>query len=179
MNCLVPWLPYEAILWLDATLEEHWYAFEWGCGVSTVWLARRVDFISSVEHDGSWYRNVSSLLREADVKNVDLQCKLFEKEYVASIQEKGRRRADFILVDGVYRPACIKVAVECLKGGGYLMLDNSRRDREAARLVPSNWIRQDFRGPGRIQGHAKRRSFLYPESELAWKVWQCSVWRKP
>src|SRR5438309_11109525 len=46
-----PWLSYRAIKCLDQLIGQDWSMLEFGCGMSTLWLARRCGFIYSVEHD--------------------------------------------------------------------------------------------------------------------------------
>ena len=55
-----PWLTKEAVNFLSAYLKETDCGFEWGSGRSTLWFARRVKKIISVESDKAWYDKVSS-----------------------------------------------------------------------------------------------------------------------
>ncbi len=58
-----PWLPPKAIKYLKSFLSENMVGFEWGSGRSTVFFARRVNFIVSVEHDKCWYDKVKLCLK--------------------------------------------------------------------------------------------------------------------
>ncbi|HKO93603.1 MAG TPA: hypothetical protein VJU61_20760, partial [Polyangiaceae bacterium] len=50
-----PWIPFVARRWLARQLRPHLRVFEWGSGGSTLFLARRVAELVSVEHDAEWY----------------------------------------------------------------------------------------------------------------------------
>ena len=51
---------------------------------------------------------------------------------------------DFICIDGRARNLCLKLAVQNLRPGGILVLDNSDRPQYDTSCVPSSWKRHDF-----------------------------------
>jgi predicted O-methyltransferase YrrM len=59
-----PWLTSEAVVFLERSLEPDRVGFEWGSGRSTVWFARWVRRLISVEHDPLWYEQVRKRLDE-------------------------------------------------------------------------------------------------------------------
>jgi hypothetical protein len=67
-----PFYAPAAIRRIEDLLDDHSKVFEWGSGVSTLWYARRVAKIVSVEHDEEWYRRGLSTLKENGLRNVDL-----------------------------------------------------------------------------------------------------------
>jgi hypothetical protein len=56
----LPWYTYPAIEFLQARVRPEMVIFEYGCGNSTLWWAKRVAEVVSVEHDGEWYRRVAA-----------------------------------------------------------------------------------------------------------------------
>jgi len=123
----------EAIAQLAAVLNRSSNVFEWGSGVSTIWYARRVAAITSIEHDAGWFDKVSGWLREADlagatVKHVPDESGSF-LSYSRAILEFPDSFFDLIAIDGRARVACAQHAVAKLKPNGYLLLDDSHRPR--------------------------------------------------
>jgi predicted O-methyltransferase YrrM len=83
-------------------------------------------------------------LRQANVGNVDLQLKSLEgaehSDYVRTVEAMPTESLDFVLVDGRLRGWCMLSALEKLKPGGLLILDNaeSHFPRERADMKTSH-----------------------------------------
>jgi hypothetical protein len=52
-----------AAKWLERHLLPSHVGIEWGSGRSTIWLARRVKFLWSIETNSDWHSRVSTQLR--------------------------------------------------------------------------------------------------------------------
>jgi hypothetical protein len=164
----VPWVTFRAIDWLDAYLKPDMKAFEYGAGGSTLYLAKRVRDVTSVEHDREFYDLVKSILAQRSNRNCSLMlhepkaCEESDREfasyqvrykdmcfesYVKAIDDHPDKSLDFVLVDGRARVACVKRAVSKVAPGGAIMLDNSDRPayRAAFRLL-RDVPRYDFAG---------------------------------
>ncbi|HYS70812.1 MAG TPA: hypothetical protein VEM95_00145, partial [Thermoplasmata archaeon] len=138
------------------------------------------------ESDAAWYEVVSRALRAAGITNADLRLvppelphaakvprgsvdyeapempgRTFEA-YARSIDTSPDASFDLVCVDGYARPACIAHALPKIRGGGYLLLDNSDwtvyRDMIASL---AKYPRTDFGGVGPFQATS----------------WRTSVWR--
>ena len=144
----VPWITFRAIDWLDAYLKPNMRVFEYGAGGSTLFLAKHVQHVVSVEHDEGFYELVKGILAKRGIKNCELilhksepceacnpgfasyQAKykgLCFETYVKAIDHYPDHSFDLVLVDGRARMSCIKHSLAKIKPGGYLMLDNSDR----------------------------------------------------
>src|SRR5262245_16177519 len=75
----VPWFSYSAIDFLEGFLKPNMAVFEYGSGGSTVFFARRVKSVLSVEDNSQWFEWVSRRLRADGLKNVTL--KLFSFDF--------------------------------------------------------------------------------------------------
>jgi len=152
-----PWLTPEAIALLEDWLTPEMVGFEWGSGRSTLFFARRVASLKSVEHDAAWHGEVVRQLQEAGLAGkVDYRLipPLGREEppadllagwpgaarlpvppkpefvrYFREIEQYPDGTFDFVLVDGRARVACILEAIPKLKPGGLLILDNAERDK--------------------------------------------------
>jgi len=145
----VPWITFASSRWLERHLGTKYRVFEYGAGGSTKWFAERVSELVSVEHDPAWYEKVSEALRfftnttillrvpslevsgSASVRSFTFEehRELDFKDYVDSIHNFPDNYFDLIFIDGRAREACLKAAIPKIKSGGFVVLDNSERER--------------------------------------------------
>jgi predicted O-methyltransferase YrrM len=128
-----PWLTQTANQILSSYIHESDVGLEFGSGMSTLWLARRVGHLTSVEHDWRWYYKIKYKIEEKGLTNVRY---LFlekdrpedrgdEAKYVKVVRDFKQNSLDFSLVDGVYRDSCANTITEKLRHGGILIIDNA------------------------------------------------------
>ncbi len=60
----VPWVNFATKEWLDKNLNKEMIVFEYGAGGSTLYYAKKVKKVISVEHDFSWYKTVKDRMGE-------------------------------------------------------------------------------------------------------------------
>ncbi len=119
-----PWLDKSMIAVLQSWLRPQDRGLEWGSGRSTIWFARRVASLTSIEHDPVWYVRVSEQLKLHGLCNVQIQLCQDETEYWSIAQRLPISSVDFCLVDGILRDRCALTAVPLIKAGGILVVDN-------------------------------------------------------
>jgi len=177
----LPWLAFEAREWMDSFLNRDMTVFEWGSGGSTLFLAKRVETLISVEHNPEWHEKIGRLIEERGLSNC--QCILKEtrpgndyfsswpeyrglsfKEYCQTIDSYPDESFDLVLVDGRARSFCVQHAIQKIRPKGFLLLDDSERLRYTGGIeLLKNWARKDFRGP---QPYVRN-------------FYQTTVWQKP
>lgn len=136
-----PWINESAKNWLANYLNKEMRVFEYGSGGSTLFMAKRVKEISSVESDIYWYSKIMKTIRMSGIKN----CKVFYAEattspfrqspaddsayvsYAEKIKKFPNNYFDLVFVDGRGRELCVRESLLKIKNGGYLLLDNSDR----------------------------------------------------
>ena len=59
-NNPIPWFTYSAIEFLSERMNKKMNVFEFGSGNSTLFFAKRVNQITSVEHNKDWYDIISN-----------------------------------------------------------------------------------------------------------------------
>jgi predicted O-methyltransferase YrrM len=139
-NPTAPWLTADAITALADLLKPDDVGYEFGSGRSTVWFANKVRYLHSMEHAPEWYERVrvklgdAKLLDKIDYRLAAGSSQLAENDlleeshpYVAHLAGMPEASLDFILVDGMARFTCFRLAIPRLKPGGVLILDNSNR----------------------------------------------------
>lgn len=128
-----PWLTCKAAEILSDWLKAEDRGIEWGSGRSTIWLAQKVDRLISIEHYEPWYERTKQTLNNKAINNVELLYiprvipEIMRQEYVEVATRLPKQSLDFALVDGTLRDRCVEAAVELLKPGGLLVIDNAER----------------------------------------------------
>lgn len=163
-----PWLTRTASQILSSYLRKSDTGLEFGSGRSTLWFARRVSTLTSIEEDSWWHNMVMKMLEDAGIYNVTQL--LFEKgrnngdAYVQAYKKFSKNSLDFVLVDGCYRAACANTAIEYIRPGGILIID------DAHRYLPCNskspYSRTFALGPASPE---------WAEFLIAVKQWRC-IW---
>ncbi len=185
-----PWLTPSAILFLDSYLKPADVGFEWGSGRSTVWFARRMGKLVSVEDSRQWYATVRGRLTEAQVsRKVDYQyipCECQERDepvqhpYASAARAIADGSLDFALVDGNIRATCMKEIIPKLKAGGLLILDNANRylpNHQLGRHTTEHEPRSEPRTPqwARLMHDLKDWRWINTTNG----IWETRFWIKP
>ena len=126
-----PWVPTNALRALRKVVRPDWEMVEFGSGMSTLWWASRVASVHSIESDPGWY----SRLNDAVPANVRLE--LRSEERYASLTVYDDHSLDLVVVDGIQRGACTLAALEKVRPGGWIYLDNSDKDM----TIPEGHVR--------------------------------------
>lgn len=126
-----PWLTKAANAILESFLTSDDVGLEFGSGRSTIWFAKKIKFLTSVEHNEEWFTKVKAILQKEKIENVRyiLAPENAENkdvpEYLAVFNDLKIESLDFVLVDGIYRDMCACACIKCIKRGGILILDNA------------------------------------------------------
>lgn len=129
LNIRYPWYTSGCLNWLaDQDLESK-LVFEFGVGESTFWYRQRGAITLGVDSDSDWaYRT---------------QCWHCKKinDYITSIDNIVNYvnvgvLFDLVIIDGDYRDECTEIALDNLKSGGYLIIDNYMQPS-----VETDWIK--------------------------------------
>lgn len=139
----LPWMTYPALAWLDLLDLAQARVFEYGAGWGTLHWARRCAQITSVESSAPWLERLRPLLPG----NATVLGPLQGLAYADAARPGGPW--DMVIVDGDERALCAQVAVQVVKPGGLIVLDNADWFPEvAAALRASGLIQVDFQGFG-------------------------------
>ena len=120
----LPWFTYSFIDFLTERLNNKLNIFEFGSGNSTLFFAKRIKHVTSVEHNVEWY---NKLIRKIpDNVNLLLSKTDSEDDYVGLIK-LSKNKFDIVFIDGIHRNECSHSAVEILSERGVIVLDDSER----------------------------------------------------
>lgn len=125
-----PWLTKDANEYLNQNLNDQMIGLEFGSGRSTLFFAKKLMNLVSVEDNQGWYLNVKILLEKHNINNVDYRLLPVDdntpnkSDYYKIIEKFKSDYFDFILVDGKNRDLCALSAIHELKSKGLLVIDN-------------------------------------------------------
>ena len=128
-----PWLTAHAIHIIDQWLQPEDVGVEFGSGKSTIWLAKRVAFLKSVENNPTWYHRVRQWLDETRLENVDYFLRGSDDtqtdqeragDYISPLMVIQNETLNFALVDGRWRSQCANALIPKLHPGGMMIIDN-------------------------------------------------------
>lgn len=170
-----PWLAFSCSDFLRKQIRQGWKVFEYGSGGSSLFFALHGAAGVSVEHDTGWAQKVQEKLREAGAKwqvlIVPSEAGLLDsrgcedpsgyrssfpgfedrnfKKYAETIDSFPKASFDLVIVDGRARPSCLLHGAAKVRPGGFLILDDSQRERYQAviKILGPEWKRTDFTGP--------------------------------
>ena len=143
-----PWIVFKAKQFLDSIINKNMTVFEYGSGGSTLYFSKRVSKVYSIENDEGWYNFLNKRIHNTKINNIDDTLikgievpknanplytsdanGFYYEDYVKIIDSFPDNSFDIVVVDGRARTACVQHAVSKIKKGGYLLLDNSERER--------------------------------------------------
>ena len=124
-NNPLPWMNYSIIDFLSSRLNNQIRLFEFGSGYSTLFYAKYVSQVTSVEHEEMWFEKVKELTaKQANAKVLLIPLHKNYSSYIQGVEDKF----EVIVVDGRERVDCALNAYQALAPNGVLILDDSNRE---------------------------------------------------
>ena len=124
-NPSLPWLTKESIVFLENYLTSEHTGLELGSGRSTIWFAKKVNYLISIEHDNDWYEHVCNMIKEQKLSNkIDYRSCADLEHYAAQVTALDDDSLNFCLVDGKVMDLCSVNVIPKIKNGGLLVIDN-------------------------------------------------------
>lgn len=108
---IMPWYTSPCLEWLEVLDLNSRKIFEFGAGDSTKWYKSKKAFPFGVDSNKDWVDDRAVVLCTT------------KDEYLLSIYDL-EMVFDIIVIDGDYRDECTKHALNSLRSGGYLIIDN-------------------------------------------------------
>jgi precorrin-6B methylase 2 len=148
-NNPIPWYTYPAIEYISQFDYTDKTVFEFGCGYSSIFWAKRAKKVISIEDNLNWFEKWQ---KEFDEANLDIRWRDEGEIYENAIFEE-EQKYDVIVIDGKRRFQCAATAVKKLADGGMIILDDSDRvntsdeyKKAIKELKEANLIQIDFYG---------------------------------
>lgn len=129
-----PWWPKDAVDICNQLLRAEDIVIEYGSGRSTIWLAKRCNSLTSVEHNHNWYMSVRGQISSYNISNIDLiyaplgeTVTKNEELYLEPLTRLEAESIDIVIIDGKRRALTALNSISKLKHGGVLIIDDSHR----------------------------------------------------
>lgn len=159
----LPWYTYPAIEYLSQFNYGDKKVFEYGCGYSSQFWARRAQKVTSIEDNKEYFGRWQLEFNES---NLEIRWRDEDEIYEKAIFEEDDL-FDVIVIDGKRRTECAAAAVKKLAPGGMIILDDSDRintSREyvdaVACLKAANLLQVDFYGFCPMNNYTKTTSLF-------------------
>jgi len=145
-NNPIPWVTYPFFYFIKERLKDDFEIFEYGTGFSTLYYAKIVKKIYTVEDDVGWYKEMKTQASD----NVILYLNQINEEnkYEQSIHISNKY-FDLVIIDGRKRVKCILEGLKRLNQRGVIILDDSERERYREgieTILKAGFKRLDFWG---------------------------------
>ncbi len=124
MNPL-PWMNYPFLGFIKTRLNKNQNLFEFGSGYSTVFFAKKLKSVTSVEYDKEWFEKAKEMTKS--FSNTEIIFQELNDNYPKAIG-KTERKFELIIIDGRKRVQCALNSFEHLTSDGILILDDSSRE---------------------------------------------------
>ena len=160
----LPWYTYPAIEYLSQFDYGKKNIFEFGCGFSSLFWAKRANRVISIEDNLKWFEKWQ---KEFNEENLDIRWRDEGEIYENAIFEDGNKY-DVIVVDGKRRWQCAEAAVKALAKGGMIILDDSDRINTSEEYVKAvdflkkaDLLQVDFYGFCPMNAYTKTTSVFF------------------
>lgn len=145
----IPWYTYPAIDYLNQMDMSNKVVFEYGCGFSTLYWAKKAKYVFSVEHDEIWFSKIKKMM--PDNVSLNLVQDMEQYQYFCGINSD---MYDIIVIDGKRRYMSALLALKYLKKDGFIIFDNADWYQNAIKkLTEVGLKRVDFIGFGPINSY--------------------------
>lgn len=149
---IMPWYTKPALEWLKQQDTSTWKVFEYGCGYSTIWWRLNCDEVVSVDNIDKW-------AKAFNVRFFD------DKKFYLTLPSHHKFLFDCIVIYGEWRDECTLHAINGLKPGGYLIIDNYEQPSVGYDYTKTNQL---------LEGWEKQVFKQHNHSD-----WQTAIFRKP
>lgn len=148
----IPWYTYPAIEYLSQFDYRDKKVFEFGCGNSSQFWAKRAQKVISIEDNPLYLEKWHQEFDWDNLPALEIRHREQGEAYYNAILE-DKTYYDLIVVDGKCRSDCARTAMERLAEGGLIILDDSDRINTSQEykdavnfLKQGNFIQVDFYG---------------------------------
>lgn len=157
----IAWCTYPFLYFMYPRLQKHFDVFEYGCGNSTIWYAKKVNTITSVEHDKNWLNKIRSTMpANSTIVHKEL---VYGGDYCKEVSN-AKMKYHIVIVDGRDRNNCLMNAVQHLTEDGIVIFDNSELKQyqsSVEEVMKTGFKRLDFYGMLPGVAHNSRTTILY------------------
>lgn len=126
---LLPWMTYPAIEFLQNYVSQNHEIFEFGCGASTIFFAKKAKKVYGLETNQNWLNLINEKLQSLDLEaQIELMENGIDNKNYEIFPQKFEKKFDIIVIDSLKRFLCAQNAINFIKDDGIIILDDSQRE---------------------------------------------------
>jgi predicted O-methyltransferase YrrM len=173
MQAGFPWINYTTIQFMHHLISKNMRVVECGAGGSSIFFLTRGVRLTSIEHNEKWIKIVRNKVDRKIQNNWDYHLIKSDngitnipsaESYLLPLDHLSDSSIDLFLIDGRHRVESVKKAINKIKPGGFLILDNCDRPEYAKSFeLLTDWS-------------LKKISCITNSSEF---VTPAAIWKKP
>ncbi len=160
-----PWYGWELIDFVSKYVNENTTVFEYGCGFSTIFYAKRCRFVNAIETRDEWLLRVKNFAKDFGISaKVDVRKCHNLQHFSTEIKSFGQKSYDLIVVDSRDRMKCIEESCNFVSQTGLIVLDNSERPNlfGARNFMESQgFFSVEFSGDGPMKKDTPAKSLVF------------------
>jgi hypothetical protein len=160
----IAWCTYSFMHFIHPRLQNEFNVFEYGCGNSTIWYAKKVNSIKSVEHDKSWLNKIQSTMpANSTIVYKEL---IYGGDYSKEVGNSNQKY-QIVIVDGRDRNNCLLNSISQLTDDGVVVFDNSnlrQYQTSISEVMQKGFKKIDFYGMTPIAPHESCTSIIYRQN---------------
>lgn len=123
-----PLFPEDCLKWLKTIISINWTVFKYGINIGDYWWRLNVGRFNSISAN------------PADLKQYPGVMYMANKEMYLNSVGRYRVGNDIVVIDGQWRDECTKFALENIRNGGYLFINNYH---QGDKYPASKWTQTD------------------------------------
>jgi hypothetical protein len=127
----VPWMNYSFVEFITPRLKHDFKIFEYGSGNSSLYFAKYVNEVVSVEHDYVWFNMIKSVL-PANATLIHVMSDI--NGHYANAPIILDKKFQMVIVDANDRANCLFKSIDVLTQDGVIILDDSHSSRDCGDL---------------------------------------------
>jgi hypothetical protein len=123
----IPWYNYAMIDFLKEKMPSDISVFEFGCGYSSIFYAKRTTCVTSVETRKPWADKINNLRKQLQLENLEINMILDQDQDMSFAIEETMTKYDLVVIDSKDRNECTVAASRHLTQNGCILIDNTER----------------------------------------------------
>jgi predicted O-methyltransferase YrrM len=154
---LLPWMTYPAIEFLQNYVNKNHEIFEFGCGASTIFFAKKAKKVYGLETNQNWLNLINEKLQSLDLEaQIELIENGIDNKNYEIFPQKFEKKFDIIVIDSLKRFLCAQNSINFIKDDGIIILDDSQRENYKKIFdffAENGFEKKDFWGiePGKLK----------------------------
>ena len=162
----IPWINYSMLHFLSSRLPKHISLLEFGSGNSTLYWAKKVRQVVTIEHNPLWIDYIRKQFSE--ISNIQLLTAENDEKYETAPKTLNLK-FHMIIIDGCRRVECARYAIKYLSEDGCVLVDDTQfsENSEVFEIMYNNGFKSlQISGAKPIQNDFSEATIFYRPNNI-------------